>query len=927
MLHAPSTTSKTRRLPLIWLAAILSILTPLPLRSGIAGESFDFQLRPRSRVETAPESGRFHAVTRPASWAPAKTAVIVCDMWDLHHCLNAVRRAEEMAPRMNRVLEVMRHRGATIIHAPSSCMDFYADHPARRRAQQVPRTSELPEEIGQWCYQIPAEEQGDYPIDQSDGGEDDDPEEHRQWAEKLAAMGRNPRAPWVRQMELLDIEDRDYISDDGAEIWSILEQKGIDQVVLLGVHTNMCVLGRPFGLRNMARYGKQVVLMRDMTDTMYNPEMSPFVSHFTGTDLIVGHIEKWVCPTITSDQILGGRPFRFSTDRRPHVVMIMAEPEYETEKSLPRYAAEHLGKEFQVSLVYADEEKNESLLGLEVLDEADVALISIRRRALPAGEMERIQRFVRAGKGVVGIRTANHAFSLRGQAPPEGKLVWEDWDQEVFGGNYTGHHGSGPETRMTMAPEASEHPIVQGIKLDELEGKGSLYIVNPLGPKATPLIIGEIPDKPAETIAWTNTTTWGGRAFYTSLGHKDDFTQPAFQQLLRNALRWGAETDEPVATTRYHEAPQNAPSPFDRQHEVDLLSPLVMEDGTECASPSDWYEKRRPELLRHWTNILGRLEPSARQKEEWIGDISRVELVDERQEEGYRRLHLRIPLEKDFLQDHLLLLPSGQGPGPFPAVIAWTSTSPDFTEPEKWWGAWLARRGFVVLTGWSFIRQDREGKDYRHPVQETVYDRYGRWLPLGKMAYDVRRQVEYLQTRDEVHPDRLGFIGFSLSGKTALYVAGLVPEVKATVALDPHVSLYGATNYQSPWYLDWEREFPDIQTKDYPIPERRGTVWSLLDADPARPGFERNHHELMALCAPRALMVIGCSMDQDSAVHSDDRQSWGYLNRAREVYHFLGIPERFSVASLTVGHRATSPEIDLAWQTFFLKWLVETPQE
>src|SRR5690606_30827020 len=103
-----------------------------------------------------------------------------------------------------------------------------------------------------------------------------------------------------------------------------------------------------------------------------------------------------------------------------------------------------------------------------------------------------------------------------------------------------------------------------------------------------------------------------------------DFSQPAFQQLLRNALRWGAETDELVATYRYHKAPANAPPPFDRQHLVDLLSPLVMDDGTECASPSDWYEKRRPELLRHWTNILGRLEPSAEQKEEWIGDISQV---------------------------------------------------------------------------------------------------------------------------------------------------------------------------------------------------------------------------------------------------------------------------------------------------------------
>jgi hypothetical protein len=76
----------------------------------------------------------------------------------------------------------------------------------------------------------------------------------------------------------------------------------------------MCVLGRPFGLRQLAKNGKNVVLMRDMTDTMYNPARSPNVSHFRGTELIVEHIEKFVCPTITSDQLIGGKPFYFKGD-------------------------------------------------------------------------------------------------------------------------------------------------------------------------------------------------------------------------------------------------------------------------------------------------------------------------------------------------------------------------------------------------------------------------------------------------------------------------------------------------------------------------------------------------------------------------------------------------------------------------------------
>jgi nicotinamidase-related amidase len=256
----------------------------------------------------------YQTLTREVLWEPARTALIVCDMWDAHHCLNAVRREEELVPTMNRVLEKARSQNVLIIHAPSSCMEPYKDHPARKRAQAAPQAKNLPKDIGQWCTKIPSEEKGKYPIDQTDGGEDDDPVEHAEWHAKLKAKRLNPRAPWKAQHAGIKIHDVDAVSDSGVEIWNLLEQRGIENVILLGVHTNMCVLGRPFGLRQMAKNGKNVVLMRDMTDTMYNPQRAPFVSHFRGTQLIIEHIEKFVCPTITSDQILGGKAFRFKGD-------------------------------------------------------------------------------------------------------------------------------------------------------------------------------------------------------------------------------------------------------------------------------------------------------------------------------------------------------------------------------------------------------------------------------------------------------------------------------------------------------------------------------------------------------------------------------------------------------------------------------------
>jgi nicotinamidase-related amidase/type 1 glutamine amidotransferase len=523
---------------LTFLATALVLLFGTADSALAADDPATLSLTLRKRIETRPGSGKFHALTEPARWEAKKTALIVCDVWDSHHCLNAVRRVGEMAPRMNQLLNTARERGVLIVHAPSGCMDTYKDHPARQNALKTPRAKDLPKDIGKWCYRIPAEEKGTYPIDQTDGGEDDDPAEHRAWAEKLQKMGRNPRAPWKSQIDVLKIEDRDIISDNGEEIWSVLEQRGIDKVILIGVHTNMCVLGRPFGLRQMAKNRKNVVLMRDLTDTMYNPARSPFVSHFTGTDLIVEHIEKWVCPTITSDQLLGGKPFRFSHDKRPHLVLILAEPEYQTDRTVPEFALKHLGKDFRVICVYGSATDAHALPGIEILKDADIALISVRRRALPEKQMDIIREFVNKGKPLVGIRTASHSFSLRGSKPPEGCATWETFDADVFGGHYTNHHGDGPKVDIQAAEGSARHPILEGVDVAQLRGNGSLYKVSPLAPAAKPLLIGSIPSKPAEPVLWVHATKAGGRVVYTSLGHPDDFRDPAFNRLLSNAVHW-----------------------------------------------------------------------------------------------------------------------------------------------------------------------------------------------------------------------------------------------------------------------------------------------------------------------------------------------------------------------------------------------------
>ena len=323
---------------------------------------------------------------------------------------------------------------------------------------------------------------------------------------------------------------------------------------------NMCVLGRPFGLRQMAKNGKNVILLRDLTDTMYNPLRSPFVSHFTGTDKVVEHVETHVAKSATSDQILGGAPFRFHDDLRPRIAFLVADDEYKTEKTLPDFAASYLGKDFQVSYIIDRADDRDALTGLSALKDADVLVVSARRRVLPEEQLALIRRFVAAGKGVVGIRTASHAFSPKANTTvPSGRSAWTEFDAQVLGGHYVGHHKEGPPVAITMIDGAESHPILVGVETTGLVGHGTLYRVNPLASSTTALLSGTIPSQPTEPVIWTNLTAAGGRVVSTTLGHPEDFTQHAFQRLLRNAITWASKREVSASCETSSTAPISFP--------------------------------------------------------------------------------------------------------------------------------------------------------------------------------------------------------------------------------------------------------------------------------------------------------------------------------------------------------------------------------
>jgi nicotinamidase-related amidase len=256
---------------------------------AVAGQ---LSIKWRRRIKVGDE---FEVLRETVTWNASETAIIICDMWADHPCKMAAMRVARMAPRMNEVISLARDHGVAIIHAPSCGMKHYEETPYRARMKNA-ESAKPPVPIQSWCYHN-KEHEGPWPIvDDVARGEAkvtgcDDP-------------NARPHSPTDRhQHPDIKIIGYDSISDKGQEIFNFLEEQGRNNIVLMGVHTNMCVLGRPFGIRQQKYLGKNVVLCRDLTDALYDPRDKPYVSHTRGVELVVEHIEKYWCPSILGESL------------------------------------------------------------------------------------------------------------------------------------------------------------------------------------------------------------------------------------------------------------------------------------------------------------------------------------------------------------------------------------------------------------------------------------------------------------------------------------------------------------------------------------------------------------------------------------------------------------------------------------------------
>jgi type 1 glutamine amidotransferase len=220
-----------------------------------------------------------------------------------------------------------------------------------------------------------------------------------------------------------------------------------------------------------------------------------------------------------------------SAAEKPKIIFIAGEYEYLSRETVPAFARElasthHVDVEV---LKRPEDEKVESIPGLEKLADADLIVLFVRRMTLPAHELDRIKKYVHSGKPIVALRTSSHAFEN-----------WTEFDRDVLGGNYGRHYGNKLKTTVSLLPEAKNHPILRGVS--GFVSDGSLYKNTPLQAGAKPLLVGKVEGYPAEPVAWTHEFR-GARVFYTSLGHPNDFQQESFRRLVRNGIIWALATE------------------------------------------------------------------------------------------------------------------------------------------------------------------------------------------------------------------------------------------------------------------------------------------------------------------------------------------------------------------------------------------------
>ena len=241
---------------------------------------------------------------------------------------------------------------------------------------------------------------------------------------------------------------------------------------------------------------------------------------------------------------------------RKKAFFLLGEHEYGTPDSLPAFAKTHLdplGIESTFIFAKGNDRKSEdchNFDGIAGLNNADILILSTRRRFPREEDLAIIRNFIESGKPLVGVRTASHAFGERekgeGYQAPPGHASWNTIDVEILGAKYTGHYrekeGGPLQVEAWIEESASNHPIVKN-----LDFNGPIMIGNKLyeyidqDPAIAVILSARWSEKEdPHPVAWTNEKD-GKRIFYMSPGSLDEMATPEIKSLLKAAVLWGLD--------------------------------------------------------------------------------------------------------------------------------------------------------------------------------------------------------------------------------------------------------------------------------------------------------------------------------------------------------------------------------------------------
>lgn len=211
---------------------------------------------------------------------------------------------------------------------------------------------------------------------------------------------------------------------------------------------------------------------------------------------------------------------------------------YEAHKSIPAFAQELESKQgYKVTVLLGNGTHGAyTYPHFEVIDKADLLVVFARRIALPHDQMNKIKNYLKSGRPLVGIRTANHAFTMMGENAQQGFEYWPEFVPEILGCMNRGYGIVGPGINVSINSNETKHPIVEGLPL-KWHSQANVYKVAPLLDKSITVLLTGNDTQIEEPIAWVR-NAGSSKVFYTSLGHPTDFQTPEFNKLIINGIKW-----------------------------------------------------------------------------------------------------------------------------------------------------------------------------------------------------------------------------------------------------------------------------------------------------------------------------------------------------------------------------------------------------